>query len=77
MSAIPGVIHGFTMEVHAGVRRAWPPSFIKFISNSLDDGTPKVEDVMKTYNISQSLVYKWRASANGSACFPAAIAGSA
>lgn len=54
-------IFGFTIEVHAGGRRVWPPSYKKFISNSLDDGTLKVEDVMETCNVSQSLVYKWRA----------------
>jgi len=54
-------VFGFTIEVHAGGRRVWPPSFKKFISSSLDDGTLKVEDVMKRCNVSQSLVYKWRA----------------
>ncbi len=54
-------VFGFTIEVHAGGRRVWPPSFKKFISNSLDDGSLKVDDVMKTCNVSQSLVYKWRA----------------
>lgn len=54
-------VFGFTIEVHAGGRRFWPPSFKKFISNSLDDGSLKVDDVMKTCNVSQSLVYKWRA----------------
>ena len=38
-----------------------PPSFKRFITNSLDDGSLKVDDVMKRCNVSQSLVYKWRA----------------
>lgn len=54
-------VYGFNIEVHAGGRRVWPPSFKKFISNSLDDGSLKVDDVMKTCSVSQSLVYKWRA----------------
>ncbi|WP_107495059.1 hypothetical protein [Thalassobius sp. I31.1] len=54
-------VYGFTIEVHAGGRRVWPPSFKRFITNSLDDGSLKVDDVMKRCNVSQSLVYKWRA----------------
>lgn len=54
-------VYGFTIEVHAGGRRVWPPSFKRFITRSLDDGMLKVGAVMKTCNVSQSLVYKWRA----------------
>ncbi len=54
-------VYGFTIEVHAGGRRVWPPSFKRFITNSLDDGSLQVDDVMKRCNVSQSLVYKWRA----------------
>ncbi len=54
-------VYGFTIEVHAGGRRVWPPSFKRFITNGLDDGSLKVDDVMKRCNVSQSLVYKWRA----------------
>ena len=54
-------VYGFKIEVHAGGRRVWPPSFKRFINDSLDTGSLKVEDVTRECNVSQSLVYKWRA----------------
>lgn len=54
-------VYGFTIEVHAGGRRVWPPSFKRFIKKELDSGRLKIGDVMKTCNVSQSLVYKWGA----------------
>ena len=54
-------VYGFTIEVHAGGRRVWPPSFKRFIKEKLDSGELTLNDVMKTCNASQSLVYKWRA----------------
>lgn len=53
--------YGFTIEVHAGGRRVWPPSFKRFVNQKLDCGELTVGDVMKTCNVSQSLIYKWRA----------------
>lgn len=61
-------VYGFRIEVHSGGRRVWPPSFKRFIKQELDSGSLKIDDVMKTCNVSQSLVYKWRADvrrANG------------
>ena len=54
-------VYGFTIEVHAGGRRVWPPSFKRFVKEGLDSGALALADVMKTCNVSQSLVYKWRA----------------
>jgi len=54
-------VYGFTIEVHAGGRRVWPPSFKRFVKEGLDSGKLALADVMKTCNVSQSLVYKWRA----------------
>lgn len=54
-------VYGFTIEVHAGGRRVWPPSFKRFIKKELDSGKLKISDVMKACNVSQSLVYKWGA----------------
>lgn len=54
-------VYGFTIEVHAGGRRVWPPSFKRFIKEKLDNGELALADVMQTCNVSQSLVYKWRA----------------
>lgn len=53
-------VYGFTIEVHAGGRRVWPPSFKRFIKDKLDQGALTVEDVIATCNVSKSLVYKWR-----------------
>ncbi len=53
-------VYGFTIEVHAGGRRVWPPSFKRFVKDKLDCGELAVGDVMQTCNVSQSLVYKWR-----------------
>lgn len=53
-------VYGFTIEIHAGGRRAWPPSFKRFINDKMDRGELSVGEVMKTCNVSQSLVYKWR-----------------
>jgi len=53
-------VYGFTIEVHAGGRRVWPPSFKRFIKQKLDSGELKVGDVMKKCRVSQSLIYKWR-----------------
>jgi len=54
-------VYGFTIEVHAGGRRVWPPSFKRFVKTKLDHGELTVAEVMKTCNVSQSLIYKWRA----------------
>lgn len=54
-------VYGFTIEVHAGGRRVWPPSFKRFVREKLDNCELTVGQVMKTCNVSQSLVYKWRA----------------
>ncbi len=51
-------VYGFTIEVHAGGRRVWPPSFKRFIKENLDRGDLSVGDVMKQCNVSQSLGYK-------------------
>ena len=59
-------VYGFTIEVHAGGRRVWPPSFKRFIKEKLDSGELALADVMKTCNVSQSLVYKWRADVKAS-----------
>lgn len=53
-------IYGFKIEVHAGGRRVWPPSFKRFINEKMDRGELSVGEVMKTCKVSQSLVYKWR-----------------
>ncbi|WP_282076963.1 hypothetical protein [Epibacterium ulvae] len=53
-------VYGFKIEVHAGGRRVWPPSFKRFINDKMDSGELSVGEVMKTCNVSQSLVYKWR-----------------
>ncbi|MCG7522760.1 hypothetical protein [Ruegeria sp. Ofav3-42] len=53
--------YGFTIEVHAGGRRVWPPSFKDFVKQKLDSGEFTVEQVMADCNVSKSLVYKWRA----------------
>ncbi|MBO9478199.1 hypothetical protein J7382_11695 [Shimia sp. R11_0] len=53
-------VYGFTIEIHAGGRRVWPPSFKRFINDKMDRGELSVGEVMKTCNVSQSLVYKWR-----------------
>lgn len=53
-------VYGFKIEVHAGGRRVWPPSFKHFVNDKLDSGELSVDEVMKTCNVSQSLVYKWR-----------------
>ena len=59
-------VYGFTIEVHAGGRRVWPPSFKRFVKDKLDNGELILADVMKTCNVSQSLVYKWRADVKAS-----------
>lgn len=53
-------VYGFKIEVHSGGRRVWPPSFKHFINDKMDSGELSVGEVMKTCNVSQSLVYKWR-----------------
>lgn len=58
--------YGFTIEVHAGGRRVWPPSFKRFVKEKLDNGELTLADVMKKCNASQSLVYKWRADVKAS-----------
>ena len=59
-------VYGFTIEVHAGGRRVWPPSFKRFVKEKLDDGKLTVTDVTKECNVSKSLVYKWRADVKAS-----------
>ena len=53
-------VYGFTIEVHAGGRRVWPPSFKRFVKQKLDSGELTVGEVMKKCRVSQSLIYKWR-----------------
>lgn len=53
-------VYGFTIEVHAGGRRVWPPIFKQFIKRELESCELIVDDVMKACNVCQSLVYKWR-----------------
>lgn len=31
-------VYGITIDVHAGGRRVWPPSFKRFVKNQLDVG---------------------------------------
>ncbi|MEM1236342.1 MAG: hypothetical protein AAGI10_05165 [Pseudomonadota bacterium] len=50
-------VYGFTIDVHAGGRRVWPPSFKRFVKSKLDAGELTVAEVMKTCNVSQSLIY--------------------
>ncbi|WP_373636846.1 hypothetical protein [Yoonia sp. BS5-3] len=38
-------VYGFTIEVHAGGRRVWPPSFKRFVKDRLDSGELAVSDV--------------------------------
>lgn len=38
----------FTIEVHAGGRRVWPPIFKRFVRDKLDNGELSVGQVMKT-----------------------------
>ncbi|WP_106744019.1 hypothetical protein [Yoonia maritima] len=59
-------VYGFKIEVHAGGRRVWPPSFKRFVKEGLDSGKLVLADVMKECNVSQSLVYKWRADVKAS-----------
>ncbi|WP_170756157.1 helix-turn-helix domain-containing protein [Ruegeria lacuscaerulensis] len=53
-------VYGFKIDVHAGGRRVWPPSFKRFINEKMDCGKLSVREIMKTFNVSQSQVYKWR-----------------
>ncbi len=57
-------VYGFRIEVHVGGRRVWPPSFKRFIKMKTDSGDLTIGEVMKTCNVSQSLVYKWRSEVN-------------
>jgi len=59
-------VYGFTIEVHAGGRRVWPPSFKRFVKTKLDLGELTVGDIMEDCNVSQSLVYKWRSDVKSS-----------
>lgn len=52
--------YGFSIEVHAGGRRVWPPSFKRFIRTKIESGELTTEDVTKECRVSKSLVYKWR-----------------
>ena len=40
-------VYGFTIEVHAGGRRVWPPSFKRFVKDGLDSGKFALSDVTK------------------------------
>lgn len=51
-------VYGFPIEVNAGV---WPPSFKRFVKQKLESSELSIGEVTKTCNVSQSLVYKWRA----------------
>lgn len=57
---------GFTIEVHFGGRRVWPPSFKRYISSKMDSGGLMVDQIMETCKASKSLVYKWRADVKNS-----------
>lgn len=57
---------GFTIEVHSGGRRVWPPSFKRYITRKMDSGGLTVDQIMKTCKASKSLVYKWRADVKDS-----------
>lgn len=52
--------YGFSIEVHAGGRRVWPPSFKRYIRAKIESGELTTEDVTKECRVSKSLVYKWR-----------------
>ena len=58
-------VYGFTIEVHTSGRRVRPPSFKRFVKEGLDSGKLALADVMKKCNVSQSLIYKWRANVDG------------
>lgn len=64
---------GFTIEVHAGGRRVWPPSFKRYITNKMDSGALTVAQIMETCRASKSLVYKWRADVKDSKVRPVAV----
>lgn len=59
-------VYGFTIEVHSGGRRVWPPSFKRFVKTKIDAGELTVAEVMKTCDVSQSLIYKWRSDVKAS-----------
>ena len=67
-------VYGFTIEVHAGGRRVWPPSFKRFVKEGLESGKLALADVMKECNVSQSLVYKWRADVKAARIRTTAVA---
>ncbi len=52
--------YGFSIEVHTGGRRVWPPSFKRFIRTKIESSELTVDEVMKECRVSKSLVYKWR-----------------
>ncbi len=52
-------VYGFKIDMNAGGRRVWPPNFKRFINKKMDCGELSVREIMKTFNVSQSLVYKW------------------
>ncbi|NVO58078.1 hypothetical protein HW561_19990 [Rhodobacteraceae bacterium B1Z28] len=53
-------VYGFAIEVHAGGRRVWPPSFKRFVKTKLDLGELAVDDIIEDSNVSQFLVNIWR-----------------
>lgn len=60
-------VYGFKIEMHAGGRRVWPPSFKRFVRDKLDSGDLTIDQVIDDCNVSQSLVYKWRSDVKKSA----------
>ena len=40
-------VYGFTIEVHPGGRRVWPPSFKRFVREGLDSGKLTLADVKR------------------------------
>ena len=66
-------VYGFTIEVHAGGCRVWPPSFKRFVKEGFDSGKLPFTDVMNECSVSQSLVYKWRADVKASRIRTAAV----
>jgi transposase-like protein len=54
-------VYGYTIEVQAGGRRVWPPSFKRYVTQQLEEGGLAIGDVLRECSVSQSLVYKWRA----------------
>ncbi len=44
--------YGFSIEVHTGGRRVWPPSFKRFIRTKIESGELTAEQVTKECRVS-------------------------